>query len=201
MKIKFYSPVTITHWNGCSVPEFNHDYLIEQLEIQCSDLLFRAVCYPEKYGHHSPYGTRYFSYRDNRLYLVSEILVLHPNKDISCTGQWGQKLSIPTEDKSMFKEYLEYLYGSVNGDLSDGCGEEFEQRAVRLKHPEGEYPTIFIPSPAPLRDLSSSAVRVIARKGWEPFFETLYKPYAPKSMTYNKWVDFARDIWEHYNKV
>lgn len=65
----------------------------------------------------------------------------------------------------------------------------------------GEYPTIFIPSPAPLRDLSSSAVRVIAKKGWEPFFETLYKPYAPKSMTYNKWVDFARDIWEHYNKV
>lgn len=65
----------------------------------------------------------------------------------------------------------------------------------------GEYPTIFIPSPAPLRDLSSTAVRVIAKKGWEPFFETLYKPYAPKSMTYNKWVDFARDIWEHYNKV
>lgn len=151
MKIKFYSPVTITHWNGCSVPEFNHDYLIEQLEIQCSDLLFRAVCYPEKYGHRSPYGTRYFSYRDNRLYLVSEILVLHPNKDISCTGQWGQELNIPIEDKSMFKEYLEYLYGSVNGDLSDGWGEEFEQRVVSLKHPEGTHsPANYHFSPQPV---------------------------------------------------
>lgn len=64
----------------------------------------------------------------------------------------------------------------------------------------GQYPTIFIPSSAPLRDLSSSAVRVIAKKGWEPFFETLYKPYAPNTMTYGTWVDFTRDIWEHYNK-
>lgn len=62
----------------------------------------------------------------------------------------------------------------------------------------GKYPTIFLPSPAPLRDLSSSAVRTIALMGWNRFFETLYKPYTPKNLQYSTWVELARDIWNTY---
>lgn len=65
----------------------------------------------------------------------------------------------------------------------------------------GEYPTIFIPCPAALRDLSSSAVRVIAKRGWDDFWKTLYEPFCPKRVTFGRWQDIARDIWETYRSV
>lgn len=65
----------------------------------------------------------------------------------------------------------------------------------------GKYPTIFIPCPASLRDLSSSAVRVIAKRGWDDFWESLYKPFSPENKTYEKWMMVAKDIWETYSSL
>ena len=64
----------------------------------------------------------------------------------------------------------------------------------------GKYPTILIPTPANLRDLSSSAVRVLAKRDFNEFFDTLYKPYAPQKISYSKWVDVAEDIWKTYHE-
>lgn len=64
----------------------------------------------------------------------------------------------------------------------------------------GKYPTILIPTPANLRDLSSSAVRVLAKRDFNEFFDILYKPYAPQKISYSKWVDIAEDIWKTYHE-
>lgn len=64
----------------------------------------------------------------------------------------------------------------------------------------GKYPTILIPTPANLRDLSSSAVRVLAKRDFNEFFDILYKPYAPQKISYAKWVDIAEDIWKTYHE-
>lgn len=64
----------------------------------------------------------------------------------------------------------------------------------------GKYPTILIPTPANLRDLSSSAVRVLAKRDFNEFFDILYKPYAPQKISYSKWVDVAKDVWKTYHE-
>lgn len=64
----------------------------------------------------------------------------------------------------------------------------------------GKYPTILIPTPANLRDLSSSAVRVLAKRDFNEFFDILYKPYAPQKISYSKWVDVAEDVWKTYHE-
>ena len=64
----------------------------------------------------------------------------------------------------------------------------------------GKYPTILIPTPANLRDLSSSAIRVLAKRDFNEFFDLLYKPYAPQKISYPKWVDIAEDVWKTYHK-
>lgn len=64
----------------------------------------------------------------------------------------------------------------------------------------GEYPTILIPTNANLRDLSSSAVRVIAKRDFNDFFDALYKPYPPQHISFSKWVDVAEDIWKTYHE-
>jgi pantetheine-phosphate adenylyltransferase len=64
----------------------------------------------------------------------------------------------------------------------------------------GKYPTVLIPTNANLRDLSSSAVRVIAKRDFNDFFDALYKPYPPQHISYSKWVDIAEDIWKTYHE-
>lgn len=65
----------------------------------------------------------------------------------------------------------------------------------------GKYPTIFIPCPADLRDLSSSAVRVISKRNWDDFWKLLYEPFPPKNQTYEKWMSISKEIWKTYSSL
>lgn len=64
----------------------------------------------------------------------------------------------------------------------------------------GKYPTILIPTPASLRDLSSSTVRQLAQKDWGTFHELLYKPYVPEGKTCQEWEELSYDIWKTFHK-
>lgn len=64
----------------------------------------------------------------------------------------------------------------------------------------GKYPTVLLPCPVGLRDMSSTAVRTLARKDWDTFFSTLYRGYAPATMSYAEWQVLAMEIHNAYSK-
>lgn len=150
MKVEFFVPLTIEHYKSrnfeqkAPVPNFNHDYIIEQIETQRQNDLSEDDSEFYKTDDLMDYvvkhGDKHFTYRkvneEYQLFVVETFWIDFPKytEDV----KFGDKsVTLYHDNQENFKLFVDEMIKKVNGDMSDGWGEGFEQHPVILDY-EGE---------------------------------------------------------------
>ena len=150
MKVEFFVPLTIEHYKNrnfeqkAPVPNFNHDYILEQIETQRQN----DLCEDDSEFYNTAdlndyvvkHGDKHFTYRkvneEYQLFVVETFWIDFPKytEEVKC----GDKtITLYHSNQENFKLFVDEMIKRVNGDMSDGWGEGFEQHPVILDY-EGE---------------------------------------------------------------
>ena len=150
MKVEFFVPLTIEHYKNrnfeqkAPVPNFNHDYILEQIETQRQNDLSEDDSEFYDTADLNDYvvmhGDKHFTYRkvneEYQLFVVETFWIDFPkySEEVKC----GDKtITLYNNNQENFKLFVDEMIKRVNGDMSDGWGEGFEQHPVILDY-EGE---------------------------------------------------------------
>lgn len=151
MKIEFFVPLTIEHYKNrnfeqkAPVPNFNHDYILEQIETQRQNDLCEddSEFYDTEdlNDYEVKHGDKHFTYRkvneEYHLFVVETFWIDFPKYTEEVKFGDDKTITLYHNNQENFKLFVDEMIKRVNGDMSDGWGEGFEQRPVILDY-EGE---------------------------------------------------------------
>ena len=140
MKIDFYAPCSVSRWVGDNVEPFDGsvstalDAIEKQLYIDfCEDgaeyIDDESIA---KLGYEIYSACYNMTERDGKLYVRVSVFMKFPvlHKEIKLTD--GRTMDIPYDDVRYFKKFIDICIRNINGQMSDGWGECFEQHPFTI---------------------------------------------------------------------
>ena len=146
MKVNLFVPLSVSRADFTDEPVlYSPDQLIDAVEPQLtSDFCLNDAEYmgdAEVLGYKIPFGHMYVTCRNCKNYVCATFEVTPPVYTEKIPTNVNKMLEVNYDDFSKFEEFLEKLTSCLNGSMSDGWGECFEQHKFKLNGVEC-YPTI-----------------------------------------------------------